>query len=518
MSFATIITLLVVLAGYLILCLFVLHIILSRKSAPASWAWIFLILLVPYLGAFLYVLLGHDSLKRPRLQKRRQQVSEIRPQLDERLKLESPVRVSPGQIDEQSLAGRQLSEQARAALIEASRLARLLPTQCNRVTFIPSGKQTFAEIEAATKRAEHHLHLEFYIFHDDTTGKTILDALTAAAKRGVEVRLLLDYVGCWKTPDTFFAPLRSAGGEVAYFLPVQFFLSPTRAHLRNHRKFVIVDGKEALTGGVNVGDEYQGEWADRRVWADVFSRIKGPAALDLQEVFLEDWLTATGENLSEVDAFFPTEHLPNMESQDDAVQVSIDGDDSDASCPIDNDIVQVLSSGPDEATRPIHDILFASVVSARERAWLTTPYFIPTEPLLEAFKYAARRGTDVRLLCPGKLTNHPMVFYAGRWYYKELLEAGVRIFEFQPGLVHAKLTTIDGEWGSIGSANMDVRSFHLNFELNALIFSDEFASEVEDWFLEHLEQSREVSLEEVESRSLKYRLIEGLSRLLAPWL
>ena len=480
---------------------FAVHVLLSRKPASATWAWLFSILLLPIVGALAYLAFGHEGVRRPRLRQRRRRIEVIRPQFDRLPHHAGEVRVPRDHppSPEPFANDLPLSRNTRRHLLEASKMARVSPTRHNRTQFLDDGQKTFEALLAAIDQATHHVHLLFYIVRADSTGRELLEHLMAARRRGVEVRLLADYVGSFATSTSFFDPLREAGGKVAWFMPVKFFLTPNYAHLRNHRKIVIVDGRLGFTGGINVGDEYRHgfettPWGQRRAWADVFARIEGPAALDLQEIFIEDWLTASGEDLSGEDAYFHERQAP------------CGGD----------EVVQILSSGPDESTQEIHSILFSACSSAERRAWFTTPYFIPTEPLMEAMKLAAIRGVDIRLLFPGRLTNHPMVFYAGRWYYRELLEAGVRIFEYTPGLVHAKLMMIDGEWGSIGSANMDIRSFRLNFELNALVFSPRFTRSLEAYFERCLEDSQEVTLEAVQQRTWGDCLLEGIARLFSP--
>jgi len=484
------------LAVYLATWFFAFQVLMSRRSAPATWAWLLSILLLPYFGALAYLLLGNDRLRRPRLLHRRRRLPAMRSRFEDKPHHTTKARLHPeSQVDDDPLWDIPMPAAKRRMLREAARLGRVEPTIGNRVKLLPDGRSAFAALHEAIDAAREHVHLEFYIYHGDATGTELMERLVAACRRGVEVRLLVDDAGSFYTKPRFFEPLREAGGEVARFMPVSIVLAPHRANLRNHRKVVIVDGATGFTGGINVGDEYRGgQDATGRLWADVFCRIDGPAALDLQEVFIEDWLTATGHDLSVGDRYFPLAPI-----------------DPDAP-----DIVQIVASGPDEPHQEVHDILFAACLSAKQRAWLTTPYFVPSESLLSALKLAAIRGVDVRLLTPGRLTNHPMVFYAGRWYYRELIVAGVRIFEYQPGLLHAKLMSIDSEFGTIGSANMDIRSFRLNFELNALVVSVPFAQSVDTYFERHLIQAVEVTQETLDERGIPERALEGFCRLLSP--
>jgi len=264
-----------------------------------------------------------------------------------------------------------------------------------------------------------------------------------------------------------------------------------RANLRNHRKIVVVDGRVAFTGGVNIGDEYTGRKKRVGPWRDTHLRIEGPAAYHFQEVFAEDWHFATGEDPIE-ESWFPDPELSGEA------------------------MVQVVASGPDTDTQPIQRIFFAAITSARRRVWLTTPYFVPDQAMLAALETAALRGVDVRLLLPAR-SDMRLVLYAGRSYYDQLLTHGVQIYEYLQGVLHAKTMVVDETWATVGSANMDTRSFRLNFEINAAIYGPDFANQLGKVFLRDLKSAREVTREELaQRRHVGRRVMESFARILSP--
>ena len=304
------------------------------------------------------------------------------------------------------------------------------------------------------------------------------------------MRLLLDDVGSRSARRGFFQVLVEAGGQVERFLPVNPLSRQLALNNRNHRKIVIVDGETGFTGGMNIGDVYAGLGEP---WRDLHARIRGPVVHSLQEAFCQDWYHATGDDLVST-AYFP--QIPDAG----------------------NVWAQLLASGPaDERWRAIHTLLFAAINLARERVWVETPYFVPDPPIVMALQTAALRGVDVRLLLPGR-SDHPLVLHAGRSFLDELLAAGVRVFELQDAMHHAKTVTVDGIFSTLGSANMDQRSFRLNFEANVFFFGAEVAVELERDFISLCAEAREVTEVNRQGLSRRQRLIEGISRVLAPLL
>lgn len=466
-------------AGWLLLDLAIIAVlipavVLQRRESGATLAWILVIILVPFLGLLAFWLFGTTRL-RLRRRKRRLAESRLAPALQ--------------QLQAQS-SSVQMPGLPPTLLRLAEKLDEAGPQPGNEVALLRRGPAVFDALEAAFDRSRHHIHLVYYIWEPDRTGVRLRDALTRASRRGVEVRLLLDDVGSRSARRGFFQVLVEAGGRVERFLPVDPLSRQLVLNNRNHRKIVVVDGEIGFTGGMNIGDVYAGLGEP---WRDLHARIRGPVVLSLQETFCQDWYHATGEDLVSI-AYFP--QIPGAG----------------------NVWAQLLASGPaDERWRAIHTLLFAAINLARQRVWVETPYFVPDPPIVMALQTAALRGVDVRLLLPGR-SDHPLVLHAGRSFLDELLAAGVRVFELQDAMHHAKTVTVDGIFSTLGSANMDQRSFRLNFEANVFFFGAEVAGELERDFLSLCSEAREVTEVNRQGISRRQRLTEGVGRVLAPLL
>lgn len=471
----------VILFGYLLAFLTSVRIVLQRREPTATLAWVLAVVLIPYVGMMIYLLIGRRRLNR-QIRRRRARATEIEPLLssvvadhvdllDNRAK---PTMASP-------------TDNVLARL--CSRIGCRWPTVGNKVELLVDANVAYDAMERAIRSARSHVHMLFYIFQADQTGRRFRDLLVQKAKEGVEVRLLTDGVGSFGLDD-FIVPLLQAGGRHEEFLPVGRVSRHWHLNLRNHRKIVVVDGRIAFTGGCNIGDEYTGR--KRRVgrWRDTHLGIEGPAVTHLQEVFADDWFFACDEEPDDA-LWFP--------------EVA----------PCGSAMVHIVASGPDTDTQPIQRLFFAAVNTATERVYLTTPYFIPDQAMLVALETAALRGVDVRLLLPHR-SDAPLVLHAGRSYYNELLESGVRIYEYQSGILHAKTMVVDRRWATVGSANMDVRSFRLNFEVNAAVYGSDLSNQLTALFERDLRAAREVRIEEVRAKRLGQRVAESFARTLSP--
>jgi cardiolipin synthase A/B len=463
--------------GYLLAFGAILRIVLQRREPTATLAWVLAILLLPYVGVFFYILVGRRRLNR-QVRKRRARAAHLEPHL-------SKLSEGPPEL----VVEKAPRPEVRELVLLSNRIGRRTPTSGNEVKLLVDADATYRELEEAIASAKDHVHLLYYIYQQDQTGKRFRDLLVKKCREGVDVRVLVDGVGSFGT-DLFMEPLEQAGGHFAEFLPVGLLSRHWHPNLRNHRKILVVDGKVGFTGGVNIGDEYTGR--KRRVgpWRDTHLRIRGPAVLHLQEIFTEDWYFATGEDLIAERWYPEPEAVGNL-------------------------FVQIIASGPDTDTQPIQRIFFTAITSATKRVHLTTPYFVPDEAILVALETAALRGIDVRLLLPEK-SDMRLVLHAGRSYYEQLLKSGVSIYEYKPGILHAKSMVVDDRWATVGSANMDVRSFQLNFEVNAAVLGREFAEELEAVFARDLTQARQVTLESIEKKTLGSRMVESLARVLSP--
>lgn len=445
-------------------------VLLARKTAQAKLGWFLALFALPVFGAFLYWVLGHNWLQRRVLKLRYARGAGMAP-------LEKTLATALGMAHR----GVGLAEEVvKAAAVEGAEL----PYPGNDMLPLATGPEAAACVRAALAAAKDHIHLQTYIFKSDRTGSGVRDALVAAAQRGVEVRVLFDALGTYRTSRKFFAPLTEAGGKVAAFLPMGKGLRNFRLNLRNHRKILVVDGSTAFTGGMNVADEYA--LADR--WRDVHCRIRGPAAAGLQRVFIEDWHFATGELLDDPRWFrgcSPCGDVP----------------------------VQVVTSGPDLSDPRIEALFFAAIAGARKRVDLMTPYFIPTEPLETALADAARRGRHVRLLVP-EHPDHRLVALAVRTILPRLMKDGVEVWAF-PRMLHGKVLVVDDAWGTLGSANFDNRSLRLNFEVNVAFPNAAAALRLREVLDTQFAESRRLTQKDFEM-GLGSRLLCNGAALLAP--
>lgn len=361
----------------------------------------------------------------------------------------------------------------------------------NLVTVLDRTPDAFKRLEAAMRGAKKSLHVYFYIYRNDRIGTRLRDVMIEKAKEGVEVRFMYDELGSMRLTRKFLRQMRRGGVHAERFLAGVSFRARWSVNLRTHRKIVVIDGHQAFTGGMNVGDEYLGRDPGYGYWRDEFVEIVGPAAARMQWVFADDWYYATGEALTDP-AYYEAPAPPG-------------GDFA----------VQILPDGPDDNFVLIHDVLFTAITSAQQSVTIATGYFVPPDALITALTTAARRGIRVRLLTAGRNTYFHTLF-AGRSYYEVLLDAGVEVYEYQRGLYHAKFTVVDGVWSLTGTPNFDLRSLMLNFENAVASFDTRIAEDLERHFDVDLQHSRQIQLDEWRNRSVWSRLGEAGCVLLAP--
>ena len=447
-----------------------------KKESASAIAWCLLVLVVPIFGALLFVMFGYQNVNRPLKRKRQHRVR---------------FRAKSSALLNEAATPPEMPDPGYEGLAQlATRLSATWPSAGNRVEFYHEGRSAFDAMFAAIQAAKHHVHVQFFIFRNDKLGAKMLDVLTAKARAGVEVRLLVDGIGARHLSHRETRALRDAGGKVASFLPVSLWRRSFQVNLRNHRKVVITDGATAFTGGLNVGDEYLGECPRFGCWRDTFLRLEGPAVEGLQNVFAEDWDFAAGEALQGSNYYPPVEHAGDVTAQ-------------------------VIASGPDMEFRPIREIYFAAMLKARKRLWVTSPYYVPDEGIRDALSLAALSGVDVRLLLP-KHPDHWMPYFAGRYYLPVLMAAGVKVYRYTKGFMHAKIVLADGQWASVGTANLDNRSLLLNFEVNCLFHTPRVVGELERQFLYDLEDAVRVEPKIYAQRTWPGKLAENVCRLFAP--
>jgi len=457
---------------------------LTIKREPMSaMAWCLVIFFLPFLGALLFVLLGYQQVHKPMSRKARHKQNYRR--------RHPGGRAAPAGTAAPALNG----WEAMADL--ALRCDGTRPNAGNAVTFYHDGPAAFAAKLAAIRAARHHIHLEYFIFQPDALGREFLDVLTEKAKQGVEVRLVYDAMGSHRLHRWMLRDLRSAGGRCGSFLPLDPLRRRIQINMRNHRKILVIDGQVAFTGGLNVGDEYLGLVPRFGWWRDTHLRITGPAVAGLQRVFTEDWDFAAGEALEGRPYFAEPE--PDAERPAGAIDCT----------------AQVIQSGPDQEIKGIREVFFAAILRARKRLWIASPYFVPDAALRDALMLAGYQGVDVRLL--GQF--HPdkwVPYFAARYYWADVLEAGVKVYQYTRGMMHAKVMVVDGEWATVGTANFDNRSMHLNFEVNCLFYTPAVVAELEAAFRRDLADSIQLNRDVYQQRPFAGRLIENACRLLSP--
>ena len=455
----------------------VLVVVLENRQPVKTIAWTLVLVTLPVVGLVFFYFFGqnvrkdHIILRRiPGLRHRR-----LLAKAAARLPAERPVRYAPV-----------------IRFFERRTLA--LPFYGNHIDIYDEGSRFTLALLHAIGSARHHIHLQSYIIDDDAVGRLVADALIDKARAGVTVRLIYDDVGCWDVRQAFFARLTKAGVFVGDFLPVRYPSLTHKVNYRNHRKVCVVDGRVGFVGGMNLARRYV-RGADGQPWRDLHLRIDGPAVLGLQHVFLADWYFATHVLVTDRH-YYPD--LPQPAADD-------------------TDLVQIVTTDPVAKWPDIMYGLTWMIQNARRYLYIQTPYFMPTEPVLQALQTAALSGVDVRLMVPLK----PDSFWL-RWandsYFADVLSAGIRVYTYAPGFLHSKAIVMDDDWCTVGSTNMDFRSFENNFEANAFIYGRSAALRVKAIFEHDLLQCTEVSLAEWRRRPVRRRLLESFTRILSPLL
>ncbi len=459
-------------------------IMLENRQPVKTISWILIILLMPGLGIAFYVFFGQNYRKEKIIAKKG---------------LKNHDRLlhhAHSQIDKIT-SGLLLKEphmQSNKALIQMLiNSSTAIVTQKNRVQVYNNGHHTFDAIIKSLESATSFIHTEYYIFENDIVGSAIVDILKRKAKEGVEVRMIVDDVGSWALKKGFFNDLRSSGVHIYSFLQVRFPRFTSKVNYRNHRKILIVDGKVGYMGGINVADRYRdGNQNLYGIWRDTHLKIEGDAIHSLHAIFMTDWYFVSQIELSDA------KYFPNVRRSGEAM-------------------IQMVSSGPDTDWPAIMMGFFKAISSAKEYVYIETPYFMPTESMIMAIKCAALGGVDVRIIMPFRSDGYITVL-SSRSYIKEMLEAGVKIYFYEKGFIHSKTTIIDDYLSTVGSANMDFRSFEQNWEVTAFMYDVNTAMTLKADFETDLLSSKQIILEEWVRRPLLSKTKESFARLLSPLL
>lgn len=452
----------------------VVRVVLNNRNPIKTLAWMMVLLFLPFLGLLLYFFFGRDTRKLRYIGRR--SLSQIQQRSHLFYRSQEPV---------------EYPSVYTSLISYLENVASAYPVAGNDVAVIDNMQQFADELIAAINAAREHVHVQFYIFENDEFGCRVRDALVAKAREGVEVRVIYDSVGCWRVPKEFFEQIRFAGGQVEAFLKVYFPIFGNRVNYRNHRKVVVVDGCLGFVGGCNIADRYiKGvEWGR---WRDVMLRVRGNGVHGLQTSFLVDWYFANGSLVS------GGRYFPNVESQGSA-------------------IIQVAQSNPVGDNRVIMSALITIITSAREYLYMQTPYCMLNDSLKLAIKNAALAGVDVRLMIPQR-SDSVISTYATYSYLGELLAAGVKIYLYKEGMVHSKMVVSDDSVSSVGSANLDFRSFYYNFEVSGFVYDRSVARRLKTMFLADEKACSLLTMREYASRSFLRRCAESAARLFSPLL
>ncbi|WP_432738564.1 phospholipase D-like domain-containing protein [Maridesulfovibrio sp. FT414] len=452
-----------VVGGFILASVLVMSILRKQRTSSAAFAWLMAIVFAPYIGVPLYLIFGGRKLKRDAHTK-------------QDIHLEVQETVPAKQADP-------IDSLLREYGIPGA-------TSGNRVRLCPSGIDIYNELVDLIENAEHQILITTFILSRDEVGRDIVERLARKAASGVTVRLLLDDIGSMFTTRRFLKKLIANGGKVAYFMPL--FRAPFHgnSNLRNHRKIAIADQTVVLAGGTNIANEYIGPRPCEDRWTDLSFVLRGPAVRHYIEVFQSDWQFAYGEKVN---------IIPPCTSGS-AVSGGGEG------------VMQVVPSGPDVPRDPVHDALLTAAFTAEKRLWIVTPYYVPDEALAQALRLAAQRGVDVRVVIPSK-SNHLLADLARGTHLRDLEACGGRIIKY-PHMVHAKVVVVDSRIAVVGSANMDMRSLFLNYEIVMFSYSEPDVTAVHDWVQNLINQSSEGT----QPVGFVRDTVEGVARLVAPLL
>jgi cardiolipin synthase A/B len=451
----------------------IFSLMLENRSAQHTLLWMYVLLFFPVFGYIFYLYSGQLYLKGYLFKSKRKNDREEWRKL---LKSEESPDLSFLQDNQRAFA--EFSSHISVTKISTNSTTKILK----------NGAETFSEIKQRLKKAKRYIHMEYYIFRSDRLGKEIIDILINKAREGVEVLFLFDAVGSLQLASDDIKLLERAGVKVQSFLPLKYGFFNQKFNFRNHRKIIVIDGEVGFVGGLNVGIEYLGESDKFGFWRDTHMLLEGEAVHTLHTVFLLDWEYVSRKMM--------LEEYPSAEYGSNQV----DG------------AVHVVASGPDTGQDIMGDLYYSMMASATKSIWIATPYFVPSEPIRTALRVAARRGLEVRIMVPEKNDGF-LTQYATRSYFPELLRCGVEIYSYKKGFLHQKILIVDGNMASIGTANMDMRSFHLNFEVNVFLIGSSSIRDLIAHYEEDIKDSVKLSPVEFYKRGIVKRTKESFARL-----
>ncbi|RFB10251.1 cardiolipin synthase [Bacillus sp. HNG] len=456
----------------------------ERRDASSTWAWLLVLFFIPVAGFILYLLLGRNLTRDHLFQwddLKKSGIEEVLEKQKELLRTQRFLFNNPITQDNQDLIYMNLVN------------ANALFTKNNAVEVFTDGQEKYRRLFEDIEAAKESIHLQYYIIKNDNLGRKLIAHLTRKVKEGVTVRVLYDELGSRSLTKRFFKEFREAGGLVEVFFPSKLRFINLRMNFRNHRKLVIIDGKIGYVGGFNVGDEYLGLNSRFGYWRDTHLRIRGTAVDTMQVRFILDWNQASRDfDIMYDPELFPIENVR-----------------------LGNVGIQIVTSGPDTDFEQIKNAYIKMLYSAKKSIYMQTPYFIPDKSLLDAIRVACLSGVEVNIMIPDK-PDHPFVYWATLSHIGELLPVGANVYIYSNGFIHSKTLVVDEEISSVGTANIDVRSFRLNFEVNAFLYDENISKELTAIFKEDIKRSKLLTYEEYEKRGGNIKFKESISRLLSP--
>ncbi len=463
----------------------VIFMVMENRNPIRTMAWILVLILLPLAGLILYLYFG-QNFRKVKLFSRKGIVDFDR--IDY---------LTQGQINELSKPGSlSMLKPKESKKVNIIRLllnnSKALLSARNKIKILNNGEETFRVIIEDLEQAKHHIHIEFYIIEDDEIGNRIKDLLIRKARQGVEIRIIYDDVGSWKLNKKYLKSLSDEGIEVYAFMPVKFPFFTSRVNYRNHRKIIVVDGKVGFVGGINIADRYIKGIHNLGIWRDTHLRLEGESVYDLQMVFMIDWYFTSKKVMDE------KAYLKKFAADEEH-------------------LVQITASGPDSDYETIMQAYFSAITTATEYIYIVSPYFLPTESILFALKTVSLSGVDVRIILPAR-SDSPMTYWSSLSYIQELLESGIKVYFYEKGFSHSKIMIVDDVFASVGSANMDYRSFSQNFEIMALIYDEKVALELKNYFLTDLESSRRILNDDWSNRKFSDKIKSSFFRLFSPLL
>ncbi len=469
-------------------------ILLENRDPSRTVTWLLIFILLPGVGLIIYAVFGRN-LRKIKIFKTQELASNMKEEklfrnLDE---INNLIRLEQDTISVSKLLKDNEEDNIKLKIISLLLNTGMFPfTTNNKVDIFVDGNEKFERLIKDIENAKDHIHLEYFIIKDSDIGQKIKNLLIKKSKENVKIKILYDDVGCWRFwfHREFFNEMKSHGIEIVPFLPTKFPIIGGKLNYRNHRKIVVIDGRVGYTGGINIGDEYMGKDKKFGYWRDTHIRIEGTSVYMLQMTFLIDWYYNTKEVL------LNTNYFPRLNN-------------------FGNSMIQVVASGPDSDWEAIHYAYFLAICQAKKSIYIETPYFIPDESILRALKSAALSGVDVRIIFP-KIADHKIVNIASYSYFDDILKSGGRVYLYEKGFIHSKVIIIDNSIASTGSANMDLRSFMLNFEINAFIYDRKVIDLMKEDFFEDMKNSKEINKDEFKNRSIVQKSKESVARLFSP--